>query len=56
MSVKKLLLFLLLGFGLFFLVQQPGEAARLVQMTGENASELFTEAGEAFVKFMKSLI
>lgn len=56
MSLKRLLFFLLIGFGVFFLVQQPGEAARLVKLTGENASELFQAAGDAFVKFMKTLI
>ena len=48
-------MFLLLGFFIFFLVQAPGEAARLVKSTGENAGEWFSTAGEAFTRFLKSL-
>lgn len=56
MGLKRLLFFLGIGFLVFFLVQQPGEAAKLVRVTGENAKELFGAAGDAFVTFMKSLI
>ena len=56
MSLKRLSFLLLLGFGLFFLTQQPGEAAKLVKLTGENAQELFSTAGDAFIEFMTSLI
>lgn len=45
-----------LAFLAFFVIRQPGEAARLVKVTGENAGELFGAAGDAFVKFMKTLI
>ena len=45
-----------IGFLAFFVMQQPNEAARLVKVTGENAGELFSTAGDAFVQFMKSLI
>ncbi len=55
MNVKRLVLFLLCGFLIFFLVQAPGEAARLVKSTGENAGEWFSTAAEAFTKFLKSL-
>ena len=55
MNLKRLLWFLLLGFLVFFLVQAPGEAARLVKSTGENAGEWFSTAAEAFTKFLKSL-
>ncbi len=55
MNVKRLVLFLVLGFFVFFLVQAPGEAARLVKTTGESAGEWFSTAGEAFTKFLKSL-
>jgi large-conductance mechanosensitive channel len=55
-NLKKLVFFLLIAFMLFFLVQSPNEAAKLVQMTGENAQELFSAAGDAFVRFMKTLI
>jgi amino acid permease len=55
MSFKRLLFFLLIGFLVFFLVQAPGEAARLVKVTGENAGEWFESAANAFTKFLTSL-
>ncbi len=55
MSVKRLLLFLLLAFFVFFMIQAPNEAARLVKSTGESAGEWFSNAGEAFTEFLKSL-
>jgi hypothetical protein len=56
MSLKRVLFFLAIAFGLFFLVQSPVEAAKLVRIFGENAGELFAAAAESFVRFMKSLI
>ena len=55
MSMKRALLFLLLAFLVVFLVRAPGEAARLVQTTGETAGEWFSAAAESFTKFLKSL-
>ena len=55
MNLKKLLLFLVLAFFVFFMVQAPGEAAKLVKSTGESAGEWFSSAGQAFTKFLKSL-
>ena len=55
MNLKRLLFLLLMGFFVFFLVQAPGEAARPVKSTGENAGDWFTTAAEAFTKFLKSL-
>ena len=55
MNVKRLMLLLLGAFMVFFLVQAPGEAARLVKTTGETAGEWFSTAAEAFTRFLKSL-
>ncbi|MDQ3986904.1 MAG: hypothetical protein M3280_10475 [Actinomycetota bacterium] len=55
MSLKRLLLFLLIAFLVFFLVQAPGEAAKLVKSTGETAGEWFETAAQAFTRFLKSL-
>ncbi len=55
MNLKRLLWFLLIGFLVFFLIQAPQEAARLVQSTGESAGEWFTTAAQAFTRFLKSL-
>ncbi len=56
MRLKKALWYLMAAFLVFFLIQEPGEAARLVKQTGENAGELFSEAASAFTKFLTSLI
>lgn len=56
MSLKRLLLFLLLAFLVFFLVQSPVEAARLVKVTGEHAGEWFESAASAFTKFLSRLV
>ena len=41
---------------LAFLVQSPKEAARLVEITGVNAGELFSAAAESFTRFLRTLI
>jgi hypothetical protein len=56
MSLKRLVLFLLIGFFVFFLVQSPGEAARLVKVTGEQAGQWFESAAGAFTKFLSNLV
>jgi hypothetical protein len=56
MSLKKVVLWLLLAFFVVFLINQPGEAAHLVKVTGENAQEWFSTASDAFTKFLGSLI
>ncbi len=48
-------MFLVLGFFVFFTIQAPSEAARLVKSTGESAGEWFSNAGDAFTQFLKSL-
>jgi hypothetical protein len=48
-------MFLLIGFLVFFLIQAPNEAARLVKSTGESAGDWFATAAEAFTRFLKSL-
>ncbi len=56
MNLKRLLWYTALAFGVFFLVQAPAEAARLVKATGENAGDLFTTAAQAFSTFIQSLV
>ena len=56
MSLKKLLMFGAVAFGLFFLVQAPGEAARLVQATGESAGQWFETVADSLMKFVKTLV
>jgi hypothetical protein len=56
MSLKKLLMFGALAFGLFFLVEAPGEAARLVKATGESAGEWFETVASSLAQFVKTLV
>lgn len=48
--------FLLMGFGIFFVINSPNEAAKLVRETGQNAGDWLGTAAESFSKFLKSLI
>ena len=56
MRFKKLLTFGLLAFGLFFLIQSPAEAARLVKVTGESAGDWFQTVAVSLTKFVKTLV
>jgi hypothetical protein len=56
MSLKKAAFYLLIAFGVFFVVQSPAEAARIVKSTGENAGEWFQTAAQAFTSFVSSLV
>lgn len=55
MGLKRLMFFLFIGFAIFFIIQQPAEAAKVVRATGENASDWFGTAAGAFSKFIRSL-
>lgn len=56
MSLKRVMWFLLIGFGVFFLIESPNEAARLVKMTGESAGEWLSTAADSLSRFVKSLV
>lgn len=56
MSLKRVMWFLLIAFGVFFLIESPGEAARLVKMTGESAGEWLSTAADSLSKFVRSLV
>jgi hypothetical protein len=56
MKLKKAAMYLLLAFLVVFLINSPGEAARLVKVTGENAGEWFSTASSAFTEFLRKLI
>ena len=55
MSLRKLLFYLLIAFGVFFLIQSPRQAAELVQSLGENAGDWFSVAGRSLAKFLSEL-
>lgn len=56
MSLKKLLTLGMVAFGVFFLIQSPAEAARLVQVTGESAGDWFETVAGSLSKFVKTLV
>ncbi|HWC14628.1 MAG TPA: hypothetical protein VG929_08530 [Actinomycetota bacterium] len=56
MRAKKLLTLGLIAFGVFFLVQEPAEAARLVRATGETAGEWFEAVATSLTRFVKTLV
>jgi hypothetical protein len=56
MRVKKLLWFGLIAFAIFFVIQSPAEAARLVKVTGEEAGDWLAEAAQSLSKFVKTLV
>jgi len=55
-SLKRLLWFLLLMLVVAFVVREPGDAARVVKVAGENAGEWFSTAADSFTKFLKNLV
>ena len=55
MSLKKIGFYVLVAFGIFFLIQSPRQAADLVQSLGQNAGEWFTTAGSSLARFLESL-
>lgn len=56
MSIKRLLMLSVVALGLFFLIQPPGDAARVVRATGESAGDMLGTAAEALSQFIKSLV
>ena len=56
MRLKKAGYYLLVAFAILFVVQSPGEAAKLVKVTGEHAGEWFSTAASAFNKFVSTLV
>jgi hypothetical protein len=56
MPLKKWATYLLIAFTVVFVINSPGEAAKLVKATGESAGEWFSTASDAFTTFLQSLI
>lgn len=55
MNLKKAGTYLLLALLVVFVVNSPGEAAKIVKITGEKAGEWFSAASDAFTTFLGSL-
>jgi hypothetical protein len=56
MTLKKLLWFALIAFFIFFVVQAPGEAARVVRVTGETLGDWFGDIFQSFTRFLSNLV
>ncbi len=56
MGLKRVMWLMVIGFGIFFLIESPNEAAKLVKMTGESAGEWLSTAANSLSKFVRSLV
>jgi hypothetical protein len=55
MSLKKIIGLLLVGFFIFFIIQSPGEAARVVKVTGDNLGDILSSMASSFSDFLTQL-
>ena len=55
MNLKKLAFYLIIAFGIYFLINSPKQAADLLESLGENAGEWFGVAGKSLARFLESL-
>ncbi len=55
MNVKRALWLLFIAFAIFFVMDSPAEAARLVKETTETAGQVFSSAFESISTFIRSL-
>jgi hypothetical protein len=56
MNLKRLVMLGLLAFAIFFIVQAPAEAARVVKITGETLGDWLGAIADSLSKFIKSLV
>jgi hypothetical protein len=56
MSLKRLLTFLVVGLLLFFMVQEPAEAARVVKAAGEGLGDVLGSLAKGFTRFLESMV
>ena len=56
MNLKRLLFLSAIAFAIFFIVNSPNEAAKLVKETGRNAGDWFETAADSLSQFLKTLI
>ena len=55
MSFKRIAGLLLVGFFIFFIVQSPVEAARVVRTAGESVGDVLGASATAFADFLSRL-
>ena len=56
MSLKRVLWLAMLAFLMFFIVQAPAEAARVVKVTGESLGSWISAIAESLLEFVKTLL
>jgi hypothetical protein len=56
MNLRRLVTIGLIAFALFFIVQSPSEAARVVKVTGETLGDWLSAIADSLSKFIKSLV
>lgn len=55
MSLKKIVGLLLVGFFIFFMIQSPAEAARVVKTAGDSLGDILGSMADAFADFLSKL-
>jgi hypothetical protein len=55
MTLKRVLFYALIAFVIFFVIQSPEAAGKIVKATGDNAGRWVSTAAHAFARFIKSL-
>ena len=56
MNLKRAMFYMFIAFCVFFVIQSPNEAAKLVKVTGEHAGDWLTTAANSLTKFVKSFV
>jgi cell shape-determining protein MreC len=56
MNLKRLMSLAVIAFLIFFIVQSPNEAARVVKVTGETMGSWLSEIANSLSRFLSSLV
>jgi cell shape-determining protein MreC len=56
MNLKRLMSLALVAFLIFFIVQSPNEAARVIKVTGETMGSWLSEIADSLTRFLSSLV
>jgi hypothetical protein len=56
MNLRRLMSLAVIAFLIFFIVQSPNEAARVVKVTGETMGSWLSEIANSLSRFLSSLV
>jgi cell shape-determining protein MreC len=56
MNLKRLMSLAVVAFLIFFIVQSPNEAARVIKVTGETMGSWLSEIADSLTRFLSSLV